>query len=57
MGEQLEFDLRTALQIALSNGQDILQSGFDFIVSKPLLFSVCAFGLIVGAVKLVRKFI
>lgn len=57
MGEQLEFDLRTALQIALTNGQEILQAAFDWISSNPIIFSVCAFGLIIGALKVVRKFI
>ena len=31
MGEQLEFDLSTALEIALKNGKDILQAGFDWM--------------------------
>lgn len=57
MGEQLEFDLSTALEISLKNGKDILQAGFDWISSNPIIFSVCAFGIIVGAVKVVRKFI
>lgn len=56
-GEQIGWDLRTALEIALSNGKDILQAGFDFVVSKPIIFSICAFGLIIGAVKVIRKFI
>ena len=56
-GEQIEFDLSTALEIALRNGKDILQAGFDWIVANPIIFSICAFGLVIGAVKVIRKFV
>lgn len=45
------------LSQALSDGTSILNSGWSFIASNPILFSVASFGLIVGAVKVVRKFI
>lgn len=45
------------LSQALSDGTSILNAGWSFISSNPILFSVASFGLIVGAVKVVRKFV
>lgn len=45
------------LSQALSDGTSILNAGWSFISSNAILFSVASFGLIVGAVKVVRKFI
>lgn len=45
------------LSQALTDGKSILDAGWGFIASNPILFSVASFGLIVGAVKVVRKFV
>lgn len=45
------------LSQALSDGTNILNAGWSFISSNAILFSVASFGLIVGAVKVVRKFV
>lgn len=45
------------LSQALSDGTSILNAGWSFISSNAILFSVASFGLIVGAVKVVRKFV
>lgn len=54
-GEQTEMNI--TLTSALSDGTTILNSGYQFIADHTLLFSICAFGIIVGAVKVIRRMI
>lgn len=41
----------------LEDGVSILESAWGFISANPLLLSICGFGLIVGAVRVIRKMI
>jgi len=54
-GEQIEMNIE--LSSALSDGVTILDTGYTFITSHALLFSICALGLVVGAVKVIRRMI
>ena len=42
---------------ALSDGTSILEVGYTFITGHAILFSICALGLVVGAVRVIRKMI
>ena len=41
----------------LADGTSILNSAWSFISGNALLLSICGFGLIVGAVRVIRKMI
>jgi len=45
------------LSSALSDGVSILEVGYTFITGHAILFSICALGLVVGAVKVIRRMI
>lgn len=47
----------TSLSQILEDGVTILESAWGFISGNPLLLSICGFGLIVGAVRVIRKMI
>lgn len=51
------FATEPTLTTALNDGTSILNAGYDFIASHAILFSICAFGIIVGAVKVIRRMI
>ena len=42
---------------ALADGTSILEVGYTFITGHAILFSICALGLVVGAVKVIRRMI
>lgn len=42
---------------ALADGTSILEVGYTFITGHAILFSICALGLVVGAVRVIRKMI
>lgn len=54
-GEQIQMNVE--LSSALKDGVTILDTGYAFITSHALLFSICALGLVVGAVKVIRRMI
>lgn len=46
-----------SLSQILQDGVSILESGWSFISGNALLLSICGFGLIVGAVRVIRKMV
>lgn len=51
------FASEPSLTTALSDGVSILEVGYTFITGHAILFSICALGLVVGAVKVIRRMI